>query len=194
MGSARYMSPEQVSGKEVDARSDLYSAACVIYEMIAGRSPFDAESNVDLAAKHLSDAPEPPSKFTPLEVPAGLDAVILKGLAKNPDKRYQSAAEFAQALVSVVRPGEETVVQDAAMTTAFVPSATTASLGEDYAPYTTSITEASVEDGGLNGFFEYEDDEELYEACVGSFPCGYSDCGSAGFQCRLGSVLSEQAQ
>lgn len=163
MGSARYMSPEQVSGKDVDARSDLYSAACVIYEMIAGRSPFDAESNVDLAAKHLSDAPEPPSKFTPLEVPAGLDAVILKGLAKNPDERYQSAAEFAQALVSVVRPGEETVVQDAAMTTAFVPSATTASLGEDYAPYTTSITEASVEDGGLNGFFEYEDDEDLYE-------------------------------
>ena len=163
MGSARYMSPEQVSGKEVDARSDLYSAACVIYEMIAGRSPFDAESNVDLAAKHLSDIPEPPSKFTPLEVPAGLDAVILKGLAKNPDERYQSAAEFAQALVSVVRPGEETVVQDAAMTTAFVPSATTASLGDDYAPYTTSITEASVEDGGLNGFFEYEDDEELYE-------------------------------
>ena len=163
MGSARYMSPEQVSGKDVDARSDLYSAACVIYEMIAGRSPFDAESNVDLAAKHLSDAPEPPSKFTPLEVPAGLDAVILKGLAKNPDERYQSAAEFAQALVSVVRPGEETVVQDAAMTTAFVPSATTASLGEDYAPYTTSITEASVEDGGLNGFFEYEDNEELYD-------------------------------
>ncbi len=163
MGSARYMSPEQVSGKEVDARSDLYSAACVIYEMIAGRSPFDAESNVDLAAKHLSGIPEPPSKFTPLEVPAGLDAVILKGLAKNPDERYQSAAEFAQALVSVVRPGEETVVQDAAMTTAFVPSATTASLGEDYAPYTTSITEASVEDGGLNGFFEYEDDEELYD-------------------------------
>lgn len=163
MGSARYMSPEQVSGKDVDARSDLYSAACVIYEMIAGRSPFDAESNVDLAAKHLSDAPEPPSKFTPLEVPAGLDAVILKGLAKNPDERYQSAAEFAQALVSVVRPGEETVVQDAAMTTAFVPSATTASLGDDYAPYTTSITEASVEDGGLNGFFEYEDDEELYD-------------------------------
>ena len=163
MGSARYMSPEQVSGKDVDARSDLYSAACVIYEMIAGRSPFDAESNVDLAAKHLSDTPEPPSKFTPLEVPAGLDAVILKGLAKNPDERYQSAAEFAQALVSVVRPGEETVVQDAAMTTAFVPSATTVSLGEDYAPYTTSITEASVEDGGLNGFFEYEDDEELYD-------------------------------
>ena len=163
MGSARYMSPEQVSGKDVDARSDLYSAACVIYEMIAGRSPFDAESNVDLAAKHLSDIPEPPSKFTPLEVPAGLDAVILKGLAKNPDERYQSAAEFAQALVSVVRPGEETVVQDAAMTTAFVPSATPASLGEDYAPYTTSITEASVEDGGLNGFFEYEDDEELYD-------------------------------
>ena len=163
MGSARYMSPEQVSGKNVDARSDLYSAACVIYEMIAGHSPFDAESNVDLAAKHLSDAPEPPSKFTPLEVPAGLDAIILKGLAKNPDERYQSAAEFAQALVSVVRPGEETVVQDAAMTTAFVPSAATASLGEDYAPYTTSITEASVEDGGLNGFFEYEDDEELYD-------------------------------
>ena len=163
MGSARYMSPEQVSGKDVDARSDLYSAACVIYEMIAGRSPFDAESNVDLAAKHLSDTPEPPSKFTPLEVPAGLDEVILKGLAKNPDERYQSATEFAQAMVSVVRPDEETVVQDAAMTTAFIPEVATASLDGDYASYTTSITEASVEDGGLNGFFEYEDDEELYE-------------------------------
>ena len=118
---------------------------------------------MDLAAKHLSDTPEPPSKFTPLEVPAGLDAVILKGLAKNPNDRYQSAAEFEQALVSVIRPGEETVAQDAAMTTAFVPPATTASLGEDYAPYTTSITEASVEDGGLNGFFDYEEGEEPYE-------------------------------
>ena len=63
----------------------------------------------------------------------------------------------------MIRPGEETVAQDAAMTTAFVPSATTASLGEDYAPYTTSITEASVEDGGLNGFFDYEEGEEPYE-------------------------------
>ena len=57
MGSARYMSPEQVSGKEVDARSDLYSAACVLYEMVAGRSPFDAETNVDLAASILPRLP-----------------------------------------------------------------------------------------------------------------------------------------
>ena len=163
MGSARYMSPEQVSGKNVDVRSDLYSAACVIYEMIAGRSPFDAESNVDLAAKHLSDMPAPPSKFTPLELPAGLDAVILRGLAKNPNDRYQSATEFARALEAVAHPSEQPVAQDDAMTTAFIPSATTATLGEDYAPYTTSITEASVEDGGLNGFFDYDDGEEPYE-------------------------------
>ena len=72
MGSARYMSPEQVSGKEVDARSDLYSAACVLYEMVAGRSPFDAETNVDLAAKHLTETPAAPSTFSPLSVPPEL--------------------------------------------------------------------------------------------------------------------------
>ena len=98
LGSARYMSPEQVSGHEVDTRSDIYSAACVIYEMVAGRTPFDAESNVDLAAKHLSEAPQPPSAFSPLPVPPQLDAAIMRGLAKNPNERYQSADEFAQAL------------------------------------------------------------------------------------------------
>ena len=170
MGSARYMSPEQVSGKEVDARSDLYSAACVLYEMVAGRSPFDAETNVDLAAKHLTETPAAPSTFSPLSVPPELDEVILRGLAKNPDDRYQTADEFSQAIRQgaglQVGGGMPQQVPDDSMTTAFAPleapaaGAAGTGTGEvDFDAYTTTMPQVStpVEDANLNGFFD--DDE-----------------------------------
>lgn len=97
MGTARYISPEQARGETVDARSDIYSAACVVYEMLAGCSPFDAPTNVELAGKHLSQTPQPPSFYAEGISPA-LDQVVLKGLSKNPADRYQSATEFAEAL------------------------------------------------------------------------------------------------
>lgn len=163
MGSARYMSPEQVSGHEVDARSDIYSAACVIYEMIAGRTPFDAESNVDLAAKHLSETPQPPSTFSPLPVPAELDAAIMRGLAKNPQERYQSADEFARALrvaYGAEQPaGEATATQDAlGATAAFAPYAASAAA-------TGSVDPVSDQQAELNDFFEqdYDSCEEYVE-------------------------------
>ena len=170
MGSARYMSPEQVKGEEVDTRSDLYSAACVIYEMIAGRPPFVADSNVDLAAMHLSDTPAAPSSFTPLEIPAAVDAVLLTALSKDPAQRYQSADEFAAALAEAISPSTAVPV-DEAMTTAYtVPAAVVAASGAgDYSPYTSSLDSTSdVEDGDLGNFFdpdeeEYEDEEEYYE-------------------------------
>ncbi len=155
MGSARYMSPEQVSGKEVDARSDLYSAACVLYEMVAGRSPFDAETNVDLAAKHLTETPAAPSTFSPLSVPPELDEVILRGLAKNPDDRYQTADEFSQAIRQgaglQVGGGMPQQVPDDSMTTAFAP------LEAPAAGTTLPQVSTPVEDANLNGFFD--DDE-----------------------------------
>jgi eukaryotic-like serine/threonine-protein kinase len=96
LGSPNYLSPEQARGERVDARSDLYSLGCVLYEMLAGRPPFDAESPVAVAYKHVHEDPSPPSAFAP--VPAGLDAVTLRAMAKDPAERFQTAEELDAAL------------------------------------------------------------------------------------------------
>jgi serine/threonine-protein kinase len=93
MGTAQYLSPEQARGELVDARSDLYSAGCLFYELLTGRPPFQGESAVSVAYQHVSEQPVPPSQVDPA-VPPELDALVLKSLAKNPADRYQSANEF----------------------------------------------------------------------------------------------------
>lgn len=96
VGTARYLSPEQAQGETVDARSDLYSAACVFYELLAGRTPFVGEP-VSLVYQHIQDQAAPPSAYEP-SVPDAFDAVTLHGLAKPRDQRYQHAADFRQDL------------------------------------------------------------------------------------------------
>lgn len=93
MGTAQYLSPEQARGEIVDARSDLYSTGCLLYELLTGRPPFQGESPVSVAYQHVSEQPAPPSQIDPA-VPAPLDAIVLKSLAKNPGDRYQTAADF----------------------------------------------------------------------------------------------------
>ncbi len=93
MGTAQYLSPEQARGEVVDARSDLYSAGCLMYELLTGRPPFQGESAVSVAYQHVSENPVPPSQVDPA-VPPALDALVLKALAKDPGQRYQSANEF----------------------------------------------------------------------------------------------------
>ena len=93
VGTAQYLSPEQARGGEVDPRSDLYSLGVVLYELLTGKTPFDGETPVEIAMKHLSNAPKPPSKLRP-DIPPELDMVVLRALAKNPDDRYQSADEM----------------------------------------------------------------------------------------------------
>ena len=93
IGTAQYLSPEQAKGETVDARSDLYSTGCLIYELLTGRPPFIGDSPVAVAYQHVREAPLPPSHYDP-EVPAVADAIVLKGLAKHPDDRYQSAEEM----------------------------------------------------------------------------------------------------
>jgi len=101
-GSLKYISPEQVKGAEAaDHRSDLYSIGIVLYEMLAGRTPFNSASQFELMLAHVNQQPEPAGKFNST-VPSQLDAVLLKALAKFPSDRYQSAGEFDEALVRAV--------------------------------------------------------------------------------------------
>lgn len=93
MGTAQYLSPEQARGEVVDARSDLYSTGCLLYELLTGRPPFTGDSPVSVAYQHVSEAPLAPSQVDPA-VPPALDALVLKSLAKSPDDRYQTAADF----------------------------------------------------------------------------------------------------
>ncbi|MFN8129649.1 MAG: Stk1 family PASTA domain-containing Ser/Thr kinase [Candidatus Nanopelagicales bacterium] len=93
MGTAQYLSPEQARGEVVDARSDLYSAGCLLYELLTGRPPFQGESAVSVAYQHVSESAVPPSQVDPA-VPPELDGLVLKSLAKNPGDRYQTANEF----------------------------------------------------------------------------------------------------
>jgi serine/threonine-protein kinase len=97
MGTAQYLSPEQAQGLPVDARSDLYSIGVILYELLTGRVPFDAESAVTIALKHVSEPPIPPSELAP-GVPPALEAVVVRALAKDPADRYQDADEFIAAL------------------------------------------------------------------------------------------------
>ncbi len=101
VGTAQYLSPEQARGELVDARSDVYAAGCVLYELTTGEPPFTGDSPVAVAYQHVREDPIPPSHQNP-EVSAALDAVVLKAMSKNPANRYQSAAEMRTDLVRVL--------------------------------------------------------------------------------------------
>ncbi|MFD7911737.1 Stk1 family PASTA domain-containing Ser/Thr kinase [Streptomyces sp. NPDC059752] len=93
IGTAQYLSPEQAKGEQVDARSDLYSAGCLLYELLCVRPPFVGDSPVAVAYQHVREEPQPPSNFDP-EITPEMDAIVLKALVKDPDYRYQSADEM----------------------------------------------------------------------------------------------------
>ncbi|MFR9754790.1 Stk1 family PASTA domain-containing Ser/Thr kinase [Streptomyces sp. TR06-5] len=93
IGTAQYLSPEQAKGEQVDARSDLYSTGCLLYELLTVRPPFVGDSPVAVAYQHVREEPQPPSLFDP-EITPGQDAIVLRALAKDPDYRYQSADEM----------------------------------------------------------------------------------------------------
>ena len=100
IGTAQYLSPEQARGAPVDQRSDLYSVGVVLYELLTGSVPFTGDTPVEIAMKHISSVPEPPSAKRP-EVPHDLDLVVLRALAKDPKERFQSAEEMDAELARV---------------------------------------------------------------------------------------------
>jgi serine/threonine-protein kinase len=93
IGTAQYLSPEQARGERVDARSDLYSTGCLMYELLTGRPPFTGDSPVAIAYQHVRENPVPPSVVDP-DIPPWADAIVLKAMAKDPADRYQSADEM----------------------------------------------------------------------------------------------------
>lgn len=114
MGTAHYLPPEQAQGLEVTYSSDLYSIGVILFEALTGRVPFEAESSVAVALKHVSDQPPRPSSINPNVSPA-LDAVVLRALAKDPAQRFTSAEAFIAALDAAERdpgadPGETAVL------------------------------------------------------------------------------------
>ena len=93
IGTAQYLSPEQAKGASVDQTSDLYSVGVVLYELLTGVVPFSGDTPVEIAMKHLSTVPDPPSAKR-ADVPRDLDMVVMRALAKDPSERYQSAEEM----------------------------------------------------------------------------------------------------
>ena len=93
IGTAQYLSPEQARGETVDARSDVYSTGCVLYELITGVPPFQGDSPVAVAYQHVRESAPVPSSINPA-VPRALDSIVMKALAKNPMNRYQSAGDM----------------------------------------------------------------------------------------------------
>ncbi len=104
IGTAQYLSPEQARGEQVDARSDLYSTGCLLFELLTGRPPFIGDSPVAVAYQHVGQAPQRPSEIAS-DVPEVLDRITLKALAKERGARYSSAAEFRADLDAAMRGG-----------------------------------------------------------------------------------------
>lgn len=104
MGSVYYMSPEQVRGGTVDARSDIYSFGVTLYEMLTGRRPFQADTAYTVLNAQLNQAPEPPVRINP-SIPPELNGIVLHAMAKAPEGRFQTAEEFRTALRNLKEPG-----------------------------------------------------------------------------------------
>ena len=109
IGTAQYLSPEQARGETVDARSDLYSTGCLLYELLTGRPPFTGDSPVSVAYQHVREAPVPPSQIDP-EIGPDINAIVLKSLAKDPADRYQSAREMKADITRVLAGQQATAV------------------------------------------------------------------------------------
>jgi beta-lactam-binding protein with PASTA domain/tRNA A-37 threonylcarbamoyl transferase component Bud32 len=109
IGTAQYLSPEQARGETVDARSDIYSAGCLLYELLVGRPPFVGESPVSVAYQHVRELPVPPSQVDPVITP-DIDTITLKALAKDPADRYQTAREMKNDIGRVLAGQQATAV------------------------------------------------------------------------------------
>jgi serine/threonine-protein kinase len=103
VGTPHYMSPEQVQGKQLDARSDVYSMGVLIYEMLAGRRPFESTSLTGVLTAHITEIPQHPMEIRP-DVGRDIDGIVMRCLAKNPKDRYADAGLLLADLDRVTMP------------------------------------------------------------------------------------------
>jgi len=183
VGTAQYLSPEQARGETVDARSDLYSAACLLYEMLTSRPPFIGDSPVSVAYQHVREIPEPASSLNP-DVSPALDTVLAKALQKNRADRFQDAAAFRRALraakagvpVPAVAASEaptdpnDHVPQASPPTEAF--AATGASFLDDAPTGRLAATNLYHDDGGAAAPLELADEHGADAYGAGALPLG----------------------
>ncbi|MFI0895336.1 Stk1 family PASTA domain-containing Ser/Thr kinase [Streptomyces sp. NPDC020983] len=160
IGTAQYLSPEQAKGEQVDARSDLYSTGCLLYELLTVRPPFVGDSPVAVAYQHVREDPQPPSVFDP-EVTPAMDAIVLKALTKDPDYRYQSADEMRADIESALdgQPVAAAVAMGAAgygYPQSYGDGAATTALPQQADPRTSMLPPARDDDGGY-GYDERPD-------------------------------------
>ncbi|MFE1196627.1 Stk1 family PASTA domain-containing Ser/Thr kinase [Streptomyces olivaceoviridis] len=158
IGTAQYLSPEQAKGEQVDARSDLYSTGCLLYELLTVRPPFVGDSPVAVAYQHVREEPQPPSVFDP-EITPEMDAIVLKALVKDPDYRYQSADEMRADIEACLdgQPVAATAAMGAVGYGGYPDDqATTALRSEPGAAATTMLPPMSPDDGGY-GYDERPD-------------------------------------
>ena len=144
VGTAQYLSPEQARGETVDSRSDVYSAGCLLYELLTGRPPFVGDSPVAVAYQHVREQAQPPSRLD-ADLPPELDAIVMKSLAKNVGDRYPSAAAMRADIDRHLagRPVQAPAVP-AAAATAFIPADS---------PTSTTVTEEDEEEKKGRGPF-----------------------------------------
>src|SRR5271163_4871767 len=100
LGSLHYMSPEQVMGERVDARSDIYSVGVTLYQLLTGRAPIDGSSEFAIASGHMKDAPKDPASVNP-NIPPHLCGIVMRSMAKSPDDRFQTADAFLEEIGSL---------------------------------------------------------------------------------------------
>ncbi|MBM9620454.1 Stk1 family PASTA domain-containing Ser/Thr kinase [Streptomyces zhihengii] len=160
IGTAQYLSPEQAKGEQVDARSDLYSTGCLLYELLTVRPPFVGDSPVAVAYQHVREEPQPPSNFDP-EITPEMDAIVLKALVKDPDYRYQSADEMRADIEACLdgQPVAATAAMGAVGYGGYAPDdqPTTALRATDPAGQTSMLPPVNPDDGGYGGYDDRPD-------------------------------------
>ncbi|MGH9065326.1 MAG: protein kinase domain-containing protein, partial [Acidimicrobiales bacterium] len=186
VGTARYLAPEQIEGGPSSGRTDVYALGIVVYEMLCGRPPFEADSDIALAMKHLREPPPPPSSIRP-DVPGWLEAVVLRALAKDPSARFETAAGLRRALLrndALVEeglpapPGPGPVAAGSAGAHLIASAAWRDGAGTEPAPTPVAAAAAASGEAAVTGTLEPGATTSLLARPAG-YPSGRPDAGAA---------------
>ena len=162
MGSVHFSSPEQVRGGVADAKSDIYSLGITMYEMVTGRVPFDGDTTVAIAIKHLQEEIIPPSRYTP-DIPYSLEQIILKCTQKNPDRRYASMGLLIEDLKRSLIDPQGNFVQMAPVvgtTSSILPAAETVRAAEMTKSRQQNTRYSGIDEDDLDDDYDDYDDDD----------------------------------